>query len=324
MLFLIHILQTINDRLYPLLCFFLAHSLLFLSFFLLGGFYLKDFQGPVHAIDHDLFSIQLKRKKGFHEMKQSHSHQFYEIYYLRRGERNYFINGKLYPIKSGDVVVLNPYDVHRTTSSKIEEFERVLIYFKSEFLFDDALSTHLRLLPFSPDAQIVRFPPQKQAYIEKLIFKMLYECTQKRRGFHIYLKSLLTNLLIKIYRQSLSPIYQMNKPNHKQIEQITTYLNQNYDKALTLDLVSEQFCLSKYYLSRMFKKHTGFNFSEYIQSIRIREARHQLLETNKKVSEIAKQVGFTSIAHFNKVFKKHTNTSPSKYRRQFKHLAFQT
>lgn len=281
-----------------------------------------DVFGPKYYLENDSFSMQFMRRKGFSSMPTPHSHTFYELYYLRKGERVYFINGKVYTAKSGDIIVINPHDVHRTTSSSVPEFERVLINFTHHFVFRGKETENVPLLPFRQGSRLIRFPVQEQANTEQLIFEMLRECKEGRPGHTLYVKALLTKLLIQIYRQSFEVNAEFDSPMHEKISKIATYLNQHYQEELTLEKIAAQFYISPSYLSRIFKKITGFHFSEYVQAVRMREARRLLIESELKILHIAENVGFHSIAHFNKTFKKMTGISPTQFRKQNKHLSY--
>ncbi|KRG08909.1 helix-turn-helix transcriptional regulator [Lederbergia galactosidilytica] len=279
--------------------------------------------GPKYYLENESFSLQFMYRKGYSAMSTPHAHAFYELYYLRKGERVYFINGKVYTVKSGDIIVINPHDVHRTTSSSVPEFERILINFTHDFLESGILSSDLPLLPFQHGSQLIRFPVKEQPNTEQLIFEMLRECKKKQPGYTFYVKALLTKLLIQIYRQSFQAPPENEHPMYEKISEIATYLHQHYLEELTLKKIAGQFYISPSYLSRTFKKVTGFYFSEYVQAVRMREARRQLIESDEKVLTIAGNVGFHSIAHFNKTFKKMTGVSPIQFRKQNKHLSYE-
>jgi AraC-like DNA-binding protein len=66
----------------------------------------------------------------------------------------------------------------------------------------------------------------------------------------------------------------------------------------------------------MFKKATGINFTDYVARVRIEKAKNLLLNPNLRISEIAYEVGFQSLTHFNRVFKKILGRSPTDYRTQ--------
>jgi AraC-like DNA-binding protein len=73
---------------------------------------------------------------------------------------------------------------------------------------------------------------------------------------------------------------------------------------------------SIFYFCKMFKKATGLKFTDYVSRIRVEKAKNLLLNRNLRVSEIAYEVGFQSLTHFNRVFKKILGLSPTEYRGQ--------
>lgn len=85
---------------------------------------------------------------------------------------------------------------------------------------------------------------------------------------------------------------------------------------LSLGMVAEAVNTSTFYFCKMFKKATGLHFTDYLSRVRIEKAKNLLLNPNARVSEVAYEVGFQSLTHFNRVFKKTTGHSPSEYRRQ--------
>lgn len=95
------------------------------------------------------------------------------------------------------------------------------------------------------------------------------------------------------------------------------YINENYNKAISLESVSNHIGFNPAYFSSMFKKSTGQNFMDYVIEIRILNARNLLVQTNQDVAEIAAKVGYTDLKYFSRIFKKLTNLTPSEYRRLY-------
>ena len=85
---------------------------------------------------------------------------------------------------------------------------------------------------------------------------------------------------------------------------------------LSLGQVAKAVNMSAFYFCKMFKKVTGINFTDYLARVRIEKAKNLLLNPNLRVSEIAFEVGFQSLTHFNRVFKKILGQSPTEYRAQ--------
>ncbi|PEE73423.1 hypothetical protein COM81_28730 [Priestia megaterium] len=104
---------------------------------------------------------------------------------------------------------------------------------------------------------------------------------------------------------------------HEKVSEIVRYINNHYMDLLTLHSLSKQFHISPYYLSRIYKKGTGFSFVEYLNQVRINEAQKLLKTTSLSVTSIAEKVGYENPTHFGRVFKKVTGISPLKYRKTF-------
>jgi AraC-like DNA-binding protein/ligand-binding sensor protein len=96
------------------------------------------------------------------------------------------------------------------------------------------------------------------------------------------------------------------------------YIRQNQAEDLSLGQVAKAVNTSSFYFCKLFKKATGLNFTDYVSRVRIEKAKNLLLNPNLRISEIAYEIGFQSLTHFNRVFKKVTGQSPTCYREQLK------
>ena len=92
------------------------------------------------------------------------------------------------------------------------------------------------------------------------------------------------------------------------------FIEEHHSEELSLGQVAQAVHTSTFYFCKLFKKSTGINFTEYVSRVRVEKAKNLLLNPNLRVSEIAYEVGFQSLTHFNRVFKKITGESPTKYR----------
>lgn len=94
------------------------------------------------------------------------------------------------------------------------------------------------------------------------------------------------------------------------------YIKTNQSEDISLGQVAKAVNTSTFYFCKMFKKATGINFTEYLSRVRLEKARNLLLNPNLRISEIAYEVGFQSLTHFNRIFKKVVGQSPTEYRKQ--------
>jgi two-component system response regulator YesN len=97
-------------------------------------------------------------------------------------------------------------------------------------------------------------------------------------------------------------------------EKAIEYINDNFNKKITLENVSEHLYVSPYHFSHGFKKFTGMSFIEYLTRIRIREAKKLLLTTDLNISAVSKRVGYDDPNYFGRVFKKIEGIPPSEFK----------
>jgi len=101
-----------------------------------------------------------------------------------------------------------------------------------------------------------------------------------------------------------------------QITRARQYIEANSHEDLSLTLVAKQAGMSSFYFCKMFRKVTGVHFARYVSRVRIEKAKNLLLNPNYRISEIAFEIGFQSLTHFNRIFKTIAGQSPTEYRRQ--------
>jgi putative transcriptional regulator yfiF len=148
--------------------------------------------------------------------------------------------------------------------------------------------------------------------IHHILEMLLAEEDDTKKFSNEYRKILLNLLLITILRQT-KPEDRVKDKNR--ISQVINYIHSNYKENLSLKILSEKFFISKYHLSREFKKRTDKTIVQYINKTRIMHAQRKIMETKKSLTEISHETGFASLTHFNRIFKAETNLTPSEYRK---------
>jgi AraC-like DNA-binding protein/ligand-binding sensor protein len=94
------------------------------------------------------------------------------------------------------------------------------------------------------------------------------------------------------------------------------FIEEHQTEDISLGNVAKAVNTSSFYFCKMFRKVTGINFTDYLSRLRIERSKNLLLNPNLRVSEIAFEVGFQSLTHFNRVFKRIVGQSPTDYRVQ--------
>jgi AraC-like DNA-binding protein/ligand-binding sensor protein len=102
------------------------------------------------------------------------------------------------------------------------------------------------------------------------------------------------------------------------IRRAKAYIAGHYGDPVSLDEMAHTMHVSTFYFCKMFKKATGLTFTDYLGRVRVEKAKNLLLNPHLRVSEIAYTVGFQSLTHFNRVFRKLSGESPTDFREKLK------
>ena len=92
------------------------------------------------------------------------------------------------------------------------------------------------------------------------------------------------------------------------------YLREHMAETIRLEDLAAHLHVSTYYFCKQFRKHPGLRFTDYLARLRVQQAQRMLQDPNRRVSEVAFEVGFLSLPHFNRTFKRITGTTPTLWR----------
>lgn len=249
----------------------------------------------------------IERAVGKATMPLMHDHHAFELYYLCRGEREYFIGDQFYKIGEGDLVLIPHHLLHRTAGKGATRF---LLYFSEDFLrrfFTDGMLSALPL-----DRPLV-FRPNKElrADMEAELHAMLSEYSDGKTQIAV---SRLCRLLLNV---ASAPNGYTDAPcSDRRIAQIVRYINEHYGEISDIEQIAEHFFISKYHLCRTFNKNLGLPLVSYLNTIKIRAAEELMKNERLNLTDIATRCGFNSSSYFCKVFKAEKGVSPTVYRKK--------
>lgn len=267
--------------------------------------------------------IKYVKRNEPYDMNSIHFHNSFELYYLIKGERIYYINNERYKVNAGNLVIINSNQIHQTCVSNSEDYyhERILLQFNKETLETIFPNQELNIISIMEKHYgTLSLASHEQKYIEQLLFDMLKESKQKSTAYQIIIQMRLKELLIFLYRKLNHfnvPLHLISStnPTTKNIVTIAEYISNNYKNITCLDDITSQFFMDKSYLCRKFKEITGYTINDYINIKRIQQSQILLKNKSLKINEIALMVGFNSSSTYIKTYNKYMRVSPLKYRK---------
>lgn len=248
----------------------------------------------------------IKRRESLEYV--AHIHKEIEIVYMISGQTRAFLDTKEYVLNEGDLFVAFPNKVHYyNTFSKEDSF---LLIFTPEF-FTDFSAFLLKNNPVEPVIRKKDLPNEicdlltraHSAYISDDSFRM-----EKVKGY------------INVFLADIIPCFEfkaMKSSNEDMLSSILTYCVEHYKDNINLDEMAKELHVSKYYISRLFGEKIKIGFNDYINMLRINDAKEALVKTNDSVTEIGINSGYNTIRSFNRAFLSQTGMQPREYRNKF-------
>src|SRR5690625_5175622 len=251
-----------------------------------------------------LYIAHSEYDKGWHST--SHTHHFTELFYIVSGKGAFILPDREIPVQENDLVIINPNIEHTEKSNKQDSLEYIALGLEGITFSLPKEDSQIGLFTYQGDREDILF------YLNKL----LQEVKDGNDDFEIICQNIIEILVIKL-RRAKNILIQNNKP--KQINQsvslVKHYINQNYREQITLDMLAKVENINKYYLAHTFKQDIGISPIEYLNQVRIKEAKTLLETTNYTIAEIARFNGFSSQSFFTQVFKREVDQTPTEYRK---------
>lgn len=243
-----------------------------------------------------------------------HLHNHLELFLFLQGDCRYFIDGKSYDLKRGQLLFINNDQIHGPTLLSDETYERFSIHFSPKYA-EELSSEKTSLLKAFNDG--VLLTQLKEAELERMVYFMrLLTLEYQNPSFYgndLQFSSLLTQVLL-LGNQTANSSEEVNDSHLPElITQILHFIRENlYSPDLSLEYLAQHFSHNGIYLNRKFKEALGSTIYQYILLSRISVAK-RFLENGENVQNTCFLTGFNDYSNFIRTFKKITGVTPKQY-----------
>lgn len=163
----------------------------------------------------------------------------------------------------------------------------------------------------------IRFQPKNYTEFIHILEHLKSVLTKKSYNYELICSKFITDLLTLCITSPMNVSTNSGSSIQDKLQLIRDYLDSSFKEAIRLDDLSNLFFISKYHLSREFKRYFGITISDYINAKRITFAKEELRFTSRSIQEIASRCGIPDATYFNKVFKKSEAMTASNYRKKW-------
>ena len=241
-----------------------------------------------------------------------HTHQFTELFYVLHGEGVFYIEREKVPVKTDDLIIINPNVEHTEKTFPNNPMEYIVFGVEGlAFSFpehDQAYGLGYSFYSYGSDKnQFINFAQL-----------MMHEFQDKKPGFEKVCHGLLEVLLVYISRkQKLSVISESSFQLSKECAIAKRYIDTNYAQDITLDSLADLTHINKFYLAHSFTECIGQSPISYLTERRLAACKELLSSSNLSVTQIANSAGFSSQSYFSQIFNKKVGMSPRQYRKLY-------
>lgn len=250
-----------------------------------------------------------------------HQHDFYEVYFFIDGNVEYSVEGNSYHLKSGDILLINPLELHQPRISPHQnDYERIVLWINKNYLADLCRNSTSLTRCFdnsNPNhSNLLRLNLTEQEQIYSRLKELIKESSENEYASDIACRAILTGFLVEINRLTMkkegSPALQ--KKTSPLISSVLDYINIHYCEKLSLEKIAEEFFVSKYHLSHAFNVAVGTSPHRYITLKRLIHAK-QMMSSGIKPTTAAANCGFNDYAGFYRAFSAEYGITPAEYMR---------
>ena len=231
-------------------------------------------------------------------------HKNLEIIYVTKGALDYIINDEVMHMEEGDICFAFPYAIH---SSRYQETEFILVSFDPNLCVPFA-SVLLNQTP--------RVPRLDKENVPAIVPELIQRVVQMHADTTPYIDGTVAGYLSAIMGECLPALdlIPIEEIKANTVQEILIYCAEHYCDEISLKRIAEAMHLSPNHISYIFSQKLKISLRDYINNMRISDATHLLIHTEKSITEIMQECGFINQSTFNKTFLEICGVTPRQYR----------
>lgn len=239
-----------------------------------------------------------------------HAHSYAELFYIVGGDGQFRIEDELFPVKTDQLVIVNPDVIHTEVSYEAHPLEYIVLGI-------EGLELHVGK---HGDGRFCILDYRSGGDILTCMRHILRESQGLLEGYETVCQAYMEILIVRLMRSirlTVAPP-STEKRASRQCATVRRYIDTHYKEQITLDMLAEQTHVNKYYLAHAFKEEYGISPIHYLNQRRIEESKYLLGYTDMSLSQISRVLGFSSASYFSQSFCKTVGMAPMEYRKSQK------
>lgn len=252
-------------------------------------------------------------------------HDFWELVYVDYGRFNVNVDGIIYELSKGQVIFHQPTEIHSHFANEESAGNIVVIAFSCDSPCMSFFQKKIFSLERSSQKLLSMFLSEAEAALGGISHtytnSMPLDFSKAQFGSPQLMQCYLVEFLFSLFRYDKMSVCKLKQTSGSrqsaepsQVDSILQYMQANLNQPPTLSTLCNHFSISKSYLCRIFREAVGDSPVDFWIALKIKEAKKLIREDGYNITQISDQLGYTSIHHFTRMFKRYTGMSPTAYK----------
>ncbi|MDD5484325.1 MAG: AraC family transcriptional regulator [Kiritimatiellae bacterium] len=274
--------------------------------------------------------VRYVRINTSHGLSQAYIDPEFVFTHIFEGYGHFLLEGRQYSVRRGDTILMPPYMLHIIRAPAGVSIVQYIAHF--DCLYNPLRGKKVRLEKkmtlkkslrtagkaerfFASMPLLITMRPEDQKTLERLFLRLKSEFDRRPCAFELTTKAMMLEILSLYLRNSGNPAQVENAQmkGWRNLEKAIVFIQNNLQHPLTLGDISRAAGLSSHYCCRLFKNYTRTTIHHYLNIARIQKAKILIDNAKLNFSQIADEIGFSSVHLFSRVFKKTEGMPPGDY-----------
>jgi AraC-like DNA-binding protein len=265
-----------------------------------------------YKIKNKIVPLVVYCQKG-NEDTNLHNHMDFEIILIKKGRARVQVSGQHYQVQAGDLIFINPMEIHSVTVDKQMDFEHACMCFDCSMILDDLLAEELK----GEKQRVCHVVTSKDSGTDELVrwVEQIVECDRSNSPYmKMEMISYVSLLFVGLLKWGYVERYHKESKSVLFTARVLRYISENYSRQITSKEAAKVLGYDQSYFCRNFKKNFHACFSDHLNMYRVAVARTLLEEKSGTITQVAASCGFRTPAHFSACFRKYVGILPSDYK----------
>lgn len=259
-------------------------------------------------------------REGKSSVAMAHVHRHFELLYCLKGGYELTVDRQVFALAEGDIALIHPMEPHQTRTMQEGENAYLVLKFTPESLYSAVQPFHEQkyIFPYlhlsGLHSDVYTTDQLRDSGLPELLTRILKERKQEEYGYEIAVRAYVSQVLLWFLRKRRHDLTMVDERALERLQAALHYIREHLDEELHIGVVARELGMGVSTFSRFFSQTTGKSFPAYVRSMRLSRAAELLAGSERSVTDIAVETGFSTASYLILCFRSQYSMTPARFR----------